>query len=67
MNRKKETEAFYEQEITKMKKRHNREIAAVRNENAEVRKKNMEMEKKCTEMKRQINFLSGVVCQSEKK
>ena len=27
----------------------------------------MEMEKKCTEMKRQIDFLSGVIRQSERK
>ena len=43
------------------------ENAELRNENAELRKENREMEEKCTELKRQVEFLSGVISESEKK
>ena len=43
------------------------ENAELRNENAELRKENREMEEKCTELKCQVEFLSGVICESEKK
>ena len=59
------SEETHDQELQELRKSHNEEVAALRNDNAGLKKKIVEQENSEKEMKCQIEFLSGMLRQAE--